>query len=182
MRKIPLLLTVFFSGIFVGYLFQIPQLQCAPCPKNSITALPLATPEAQLVKVTRVIDGDTIELENGQKVRYIGIDTPELGSSKASIQCFAKEAKEKNQELVEGKFVELKKDVSETDRYRRLLRYVFLPNPSSTSEGLFVNKYLVEEGYAYAATFPPDVAYSKLFLQLQKSAREEIKGLWKTCP
>jgi len=179
MRKTSLVAIMFSIGILIGYFLQTPCKVCAPCPKTS----PLtATSEAQLVRVTRVIDGDTIELENGQKVRYIGIDTPELNNSRQSKDCFAQQAKEKNQELVEGKLIELKKDVSETDKYGRLLRYVFLSAGSATNEALFINAYLVQEGYAYATTFPPDVAYSELFLQLQKTAREEMKGMWKACP
>src|SRR4030042_2567140 len=78
------------------------------------------------ILVTRVIDGDTIEIEGGQKVRYIGIDTPEKVDPRPSVQCYGKEAAAKNKELVEGKRVRLEKDVSETDKYGRLLRYVFV--------------------------------------------------------
>jgi micrococcal nuclease len=133
------------------------------------------------IKVSRVIDGDTIELENGKKVRYIGIDSPELHHPKKSVECFGKEAYEENKKLVEGKIVKLEKDVSETDRYGRLLRYVFLSYPPSTPEALFVNKYLVNEGYAYAATFPPDVMYSQYLLNAQQEARINNRGLWKSC-
>lgn len=134
-----------------------------------------------LIKVARVIDGDTIELENKQVVRYIGVDAPELHHPKKPVQCFGKEAYEKNKELVEGKMVKLEKDISETDKYNRLLRYVFLYNPSSTSEALFVNKYLVIEGFAYATTFPPDVKYTDMFVTEQKSAAMNKKGLWSKC-
>ncbi len=134
-----------------------------------------------LVKVARVIDGDTIELENKQKVRYIGIDTPELHDPRKPIQCFAQEAYERNKQLVEGKMVKLQKDISETDKYRRLLRYVFLYDPPSTSEAVFINKYLVTEGYAHAATFPPDVKYANVFVEEQRSASLNKKGLWNQC-
>lgn len=136
--------------------------------------------ELYLVKVSRVIDGDTIKLETGQTVRYIGIDTPELHHPKKSVQCFGKEAMEKNKELVEGKFVKLEKDVSETDRYSRLLRYVYLPTDASPS-GLFINDYLVKEGYAHTSTFPPDVKYSDHFKNLENQARENNLGLWNRC-
>lgn len=122
----------------------------------------------------RVIDGDTIEVENGLKIRYIGIDTPELQSRGRQEQCFAKEAKNKNRELVEGKIIRLEKDVSETDRFGRLLRYVYLDN-------VLINEYLVKEGFAFAATFPPDVKYADLFLKSQQEAREQNKGMWKIC-
>src|SRR4030067_982445 len=73
--------------------------------------------------VVKVVDGDTVELENGQKVRYIGIDTPETTLGKND--CYGTEATEKNKELVEGKRVRLEKDISETDKFGRLLRYVY---------------------------------------------------------
>ena len=94
----------------------------------------LGTSDKQLYVVTKVIDGDTIQIENGQKVRYIGIDTPELKGN----ECYAKQAREKNKELVEGKQVKLQKDISETDKYGRLLRYVY------TEQGKFVNNLLVQ--------------------------------------
>ena len=128
---------------------------------------PIVTPTviSQKMIVTRVIDGDTIELSTGEKVRYIGIDTPERSD------CFFSEAKTINAKLVLNKEVELKKDVSQTDKYGRLLRYVYV-------DGLFVNDYLVKEGYAYVTTYPPDVKYSKSFLESQTQARENKKGFW----
>ena len=86
--------------------------------------------------VTKVIDGDTIQIEGGQKVRYIGIDTPETVDPTRPDGCFGKEASEKNKNLVLGKKVRLEKDVSLTDRYGRLLRYVYV-------DELFVNDALV---------------------------------------
>lgn len=130
-----------------------------------------ATPSAETVKVTRVIDGDTIEIESGQKVRYIGIDTPEIVDPKKPVQCFGKEASNKNKELVEGKQVRLEKDVSETDKFGRLLRYVYVDN-------IFVNDYLVRQGFAHVSTFPPDVKYQAQFLQAEKEARKNSRGLW----
>lgn len=127
-----------------------------------------------LVKVTRVIDGDTIEIEGGQKVRYIGIDTPETVHPDKSIQCFGNEASDKNKELVEGKSIRLEKDVSETDKYGRLLRYVYL-------DSTFVNKFLVEEGYAYSSTYPPDVKYQETLNAAQQQAQLSKKGLWSSC-
>lgn len=124
--------------------------------------------------VKRVIDGDTIELENKQIVRYIGVDSPELHHPKIAIQCFASASAEFNKKLVEGKTVRLEKEVSETDKYKRLLRYVYV-------DQVFVNKKLVDEGYAYAATFPPDVKYATLFRQSQQEAMNNKKGLWKSC-
>lgn len=120
--------------------------------------------------VTEVLDGDTIHvgLSDGDwSVRLIGINTPETG------QYYFEEAKDKTEELVGGKAVLLQKDVSETDKYGRLLRYVYLGD-------LFVNAEMVKEGYAQAATYPPDVKYADLFVSLEREARENGLGLWAT--
>lgn len=132
-------------------------------------------------KVTNVIDGDTIKIDTGQKVRYIGINTPEITYPEKPNDCFALEAKEKNKELVEGKTVKLEKDISETDKYGRLLRYVFLNNPLSTNEAVFINKILITEGYARIMTIPPDLQYYSLFKEEQVKAKENKKGLWNQC-
>ena len=124
--------------------------------------------------VTRVIDGDTIEIEGGKKVRYLGIDTPETVDPRKPVQCFGIEASNENKKLVLGKRVKLEKDISETDKYGRLLRYVYV-------DDIFVNDYLVRNGYAYAVTFPPDVKYQQQFLEAQKEARENKRGLWSAC-
>ncbi|OGY23843.1 MAG: hypothetical protein A2172_05325 [Candidatus Woykebacteria bacterium RBG_13_40_15] len=122
----------------------------------------------------KVIDGDTIEIEGGQKVRYIGIDTPETVDPNETVQCFGKEASAKNKELVDGKEVRLVKDVSETDKYGRLLRYVYVGNT-------FVNDYLVRQGYAHASSYPPDVKYQSKFSEAEKEARDNNRGLWSAC-
>ena len=129
----------------------------------------------ELAKVIRVIDGDTIEIEGGERVRYIGMDTPETVDPRKSVQCFGVEASNKNKELVEGKTVLLKKDISERDRYGRLLRYVFINNN-------LINLELVEQGFAYSDTVPPDVEYQDLFLKAQSEARAAGIGLWGACP
>ena len=124
--------------------------------------------------VKRVIDGDTIELNNGGRVRYIGIDTPETVDRRKLVECFGKEASRANKELVEGKLVRLEKDVSNKDKYGRLLRYVY-------QDDKFINLELVKNGFAYAYTYPPDVKNSKLFLEAQENARENHLGLWGVC-
>jgi micrococcal nuclease len=133
------------------------------------------------VHVEKVIDGDTIEIENGVKVRYIGIDTPETVHPKKKVQCFGEEASLKNKELVEGHDIYMVADISNTDKYGRLLRYVWLVNDNATNSALFVNRYLVQNGFAYAATFPPDVKYSSVFVKDQSVSRLSKKGLWSRC-
>jgi len=118
------------------------------------------------VFVTRVIDGDTIEIEGGYHVRYIGIDTPEKGAP------YYLEATEANRSLVEGKKVRLKKDVEDKDEYGRLLRYVWVNNT-------MINAELVRLGYAYSYSYPPNTKYQVYFLQLEKEARGQQRGLWR---
>jgi micrococcal nuclease len=130
-----------------------------------------------------VIDGDTIEIENGEKVRYIGIDTPEIVDPRKPVQCFGAEASKKNKELVEGKMVRLEKDVTDKDKYGRLLRYVWVDNLSTGSgQALFVNLELVKQGFATSSTYPPNVKYQKEFLAAEKEAKESKRGLWGACP
>lgn len=128
-----------------------------------------------LVKVTRVIDGDTIEIDNGDHVRYIGIDTPETVDPRKPVQCFGVEASHKNKELVAGKMVRLEKDITDTDKYGRLLRYVWLDN-------ILINLALVQQGYAQASSYPPDVKYQDQFTAAEQEARTAKRGLWSACP
>ncbi|MDP2936835.1 MAG: thermonuclease family protein [Dehalococcoidia bacterium] len=141
--------------------------------KPAASPSPVATsgPGRQEARVVRVIDGDTVELDGGQRVRYIGINTPEITDSRPAVKAWAEKAKEKNRELVEGKKVVLERDVSETDRYGRLLRYVYL-------DATMVNAELVRLGYAYATSYPPDVKHQDLLARLEKDARGAGRGLW----
>ena len=167
---------LFASGVY--YFPSTTQL------KKVVNINPTKPPKMQSasIKVLRVVDGDTIEIEGSLKLRYIGIDTPETKHPTKGVQCFGIEASNKNKELVEGKMIRMEKDVSETDRYGRLLRYVWLTSEDAThSSELFVNDFLVREGFAHAATFPPDVKYSEQFIDAQKKAREKNRGLWSMC-
>ena len=124
-----------------------------------------------LVMVELVIDGDTIEVGGGIRVRLIGIDTPETVDPSRPVGCYGKEASNFTKSQLEGKEVKLEKDVSETDRYGRLLRYIWV------GDSLF-NETLVKEGYAQSSTFPPDVKYQERFVTAQAEARNDKKGLW----
>jgi len=148
-------------------------------PEPTPTPQPSPSPERTEAEVVRVIDGDTIEVSiDGEiyKVRYIGIDTPETVHPEKPVEWMGPEASAANKELVGGKTVYLEKDVSETDKYGRLLRYVFL------ADGTFVNAELVRLGYAQVSTYPPDVKYQDLFLEMQREAREAERGLWGPTP
>ncbi len=124
------------------------------------------------VFVRRAVDGDTVVLSSGERLRYIGMDTPELHHPKKPVQWYAREAMEFNRTVVEGKPVRLEFDVERYDKYRRLLAYVYL------QDGTFVNAELVRQGYAKILTIPPNVKYADLFLKYQREAREASRGLW----
>ncbi len=130
------------------------------------------TPRPETAIVSVVIDGDTVRLNDGRVLRYIGMDAPE--TSQGSVrECFAAEATARNRELVEGKVVRLEKDVSEADRYDRLLRYVYVDN-------LFVSEALVRDGYATAYPYPPDVKYRDMLRRADAEAKAARRGLWGT--
>jgi micrococcal nuclease len=136
--------------------------------------------------VTRVVDGDTLVLENNERVRLTGIDTPEMhesnklnrdaqrsGQDVATIKQLGRRAYEFTKKLVEGKRVRLEFDVERHDKYKRILAYVYL------TDGTFVNAEIVKQGYASLMTYPPNVRYADLFLKLYREARENQRGLWK---
>jgi endonuclease YncB( thermonuclease family) len=115
--------------------------------------------------VAYIVDGDTVELSDGRRVRYIGIDTPERDDH------FYTQAKQANSELVLNKEIIMERDISDKDKYGRLLRYVYV-------DGLFVNEHLVRQGYAKIFTYPPDVKYVQIFKSAQASARNSKAGMW----
>lgn len=136
---------------------------------ENVSIADLIASEGETAVVTQIIDGDTIDVEiNGEiyRVRYIGMDTPEQD------ELLYQEATDANANLVAGQTVIMVKDVSETDRYDRLLRYVFL------EDGTFVNAELVRLGFARASAYPPDVAFQDTFSDLQRTAVSAGIGLW----
>lgn len=164
------------------------QTAVSPSPSASVTAVPSpsetksavtsATVSAQRISatVTRVVDGDTIKIDTGETVRYIGMDAPETVDPKKPKQCFGLEASLKNSELVLGKTVSLERDVSKTDRYGRLLAYVWIGES-------MVNELLVRDGYAVAKVYPPDIRRQSDLQNAELFARSEKKGLWSgVCP
>ena len=125
--------------------------------------------------VSHVVDGDTIIVTvegEEHRVRYTGIDAPETVRPNWPVEPFGSEAAAFNRELVEGKTVWLERDVTDTDKFGRLLRYVWL------EDGRMVNAVLVEEGYASVTTFPPDVRHAAELAQLEREARAGQRGLW----
>jgi micrococcal nuclease len=151
-----------------------------PNPTPSPTIEPGLTPTGptQTARVVRIVDGDTIVVSmNGKnfKLRYIGMDTPEDVDPNSPVEPMGREAAAANQKLVAGRTVVLEKDVSETDRYGRLLRYVWLHQGSTWT---LVNLELVRLGFASAVSYPPDVKYDEVFAPAEAGAQTSLVGLW----
>ncbi len=125
-----------------------------------------------LVKVSRVVDGDTFVIVGGEKVRMIGVDTPETVKPNTPVQPYGQEASKFTKQLLAGKKVRLEYDITQRDKYGRLLAYVYL------KDGTFINALLLKKGLARVMTIPPNVAHADEFYQLQKQAREKKVGLW----
>ena len=135
------------------------------------------TGQVEEARVVRVIDGDTIVIDRGlgdERLRYIGMDTPETVKPGTAVEWMGLEASAANKALVEGQTVVLEKDVSETDQFGRLLRHVWLRDTT----WLLVDLELVRGGFAWVSTYPPDVKYADLYLAGQVEAREHERGLW----
>jgi micrococcal nuclease len=138
-----------------------------------------AASEPSSGQVVRVVDGDTIRVRLGgreERVRYIGVDTPETVKPRTPVQCFGRAASAYNQRLVRGRSVRLVFDAERRDRYGRLLAYVY-----RRPDGLFVNAELVRRGFAQTLTIPPNVAHAAEFRALAGRARRDGRGLWAAC-
>lgn len=149
-------------------------------PSPTLSPSPTPSQVREPARLVRVIDGDTLEVElkgQSERVRLIGVDSPETNRGPL---CYGAEAAEKAQQLLgasDGR-VMLEKDVSERDRYGRLLRYVWLPGQG---EPTMLNLEMAKQGYARAATYPPDVKHQQHFEEAEAQARTQNLGLWGAC-
>lgn len=127
--------------------------------------------------VTEVVDGDTYKINyegKEQKIRLIGVDTPEsVHPDKTKNTQYGKQASNHVKQLIENQYISLEFDVSTTDKYGRLLAYVYL------EDGEMLNAKLIKEGYAQVATYPPNIKYVDTFKSLQEEARKNKVGFWK---
>lgn len=164
--------TVSFRAGLILVLFGLILLLFGKIKGSLVTKIdiPVSTPASTTYEVAKVIDGDSIVLSTGEEVRYIGLDTPELSSK----DCFATEAARLNSDMVLGKIVTITADTSDKDKYGRLLRYVYI-------DGIFVNDYLVKNGYAKAMSVPPDTKFSDEFVLSESYAKQNLLGLWGKC-
>jgi len=154
---------------------------------TGVSAVRTGAPEVAEGVVAKVIDGDTLEIDFGgrvEKVRLIGVNAPEISRPSLGVraQRYGEEAAGYTARRLSGRTVYVTRDVSERDKYGRLLLYVWLRRPRNGSEAeareVMFNAELVSEGYAHAMTVPPDVRYAGLFTRLEREAREAGRGLW----
>jgi micrococcal nuclease len=173
MKKLTLLFVIIIVGLIATRFVDIPK---EPVPTKTEAI-------GELYAVTHIIDGDTIIVDKDgkeEKVRLLGIDTPEVDETRGPVECFGKEASAKTDSLLAGQSVYLETDPSqaERDKYNRLLAYVY------TQDGALVNKILVEGGYAREYTYDKPYTYQADFQVAEKSARDDKRGLWSkgNCP
>lgn len=155
-------------------------LAVAACAGSARSTTSRAAAGPATATVVRVVDGDTVVVRVGgtdERVRLIGIDTPESVKPRTPVQCFALEASARTKALVPpGTRVRLERDAELRDRYKRLLAYVY-----RDADGLFVNLALAREGFALPYTFPPNVAHADDFVAAAAEARQAHRGLWSRC-
>ena len=171
MKKIS---TILILGILVfgctGEVTSTPEANLSP--KESKTD----NNKSNLVQyeVIRVIDGDTVELKNGERLRYNDIDTPETVHPSKPVECYGPEASAKNKELVEGETILVELGNPEKDRYGRLLGYVYI-------DDLFVNAELVRGGYAEVNSYGNPGSKIAELINIERDSKLKSTGLWSSC-
>lgn len=164
---VKMLLALALIGVsFLYNQYYVTPEQSAPIPAGSY-------------KVVQIEDGDTITVVmdgNEERVRFIGVDTPETKDPRKPVQCFGQAASSFTKNLIGQNPVRLEADPENTnrDRYNRLLRYIYLP------DGTLVNAKIIEEGYGFAYTSFP-FSKKQEFKNLENQARAENRGLWNEC-
>jgi micrococcal nuclease len=131
----------------------------------------LSTSHAEIYKVKRAVDGDTLLLNNGERVRLIGVDTPETKHPQKPVEYFGREAYLFTKQMVDGKEARFEFEGPKRDRYGRLLAYVYL------SDGTFLNAEIIKQGYGFAYTRFP-FKHMEEFRKYEREARENRRGLW----
>ncbi len=164
------ILSLLISLVLLGYALYSGKDLGTLVP-NSTNSTDQAGRSSEYAVVSRVIDGDTVDLADGRRVRYVGINTPEIARGKQKGECFGQEALERNKDLVEGKEVRLERDTSEKDKYGRWLYLVFVGDVS-------VEETLTREGFAKEMTIKPDVKYAENIKNWVREAQEKGLGVW----
>ncbi len=156
-------------------------------PAAGVAYGPVSDPkEYANIAVSYIYDGDTIKLANGERVRFLGIDTPESSENKKLLRDAARSgqdvrdilrmghvAAEYTRSLLRGRRVRLEFDIEKRDKYGRLLAYVY-----RVDDDLFINEDIIRQGYAYPMTIPPNVRHADEFRKFFREARKAGRGLW----
>ena len=162
-----------------AYWDQLPYAKSFFTDETTIPPTAPAPVPSGFERVAHVADGDTITLESGEKVRYIGIDAPELRETAGKSTCYGPQAKAANEALVLGAAVKLVPDKTNRDKYGRLLRYVYTTDGNGNE--IFINELLVAQGAAKSYPYKPDTAKQDILNAAQEQARSQGLGLWGTC-
>lgn len=175
--------------IIFAILLALTLTSCQEIPKENKNQNEFASKDRQIyqkAKVKYAVDGDTIWVDiNGkdEKIRFVGVNTPEIAKDGELAEFMADEAKDFTEKTLKNKEIYLERDISNRDKYDRLLRYIWLEkpveNPSLTDiERKTLNGILVKEGLAYANYYKPDIKYQEYLKELEKSAQDNRKGIW----
>lgn len=186
---IPTLVMYLLLAVVAIVKMPISTLLSDPLPQNIVKNYEYSIPQGadadqyDLALVTHVSDGDTIEINDQDTIRLLGIDTPELEHKALNIklECFGKDAETRMKQLVLGKVVYLSKESKNKDKYGRLLRNIFVPLENKKDKMLFVNGYMVGEGFARAYILEKNSVYKEELNDYQTTAKVKNKGLWGSC-
>jgi micrococcal nuclease len=129
-------------------------------------------------KVSRVVDGDTVLLDDGRKVRMLNIDTPETVKENTPVMCYGKEASEYTKKILTGQSVSMISDKEKNDKYGRALRIIFLRGQDTANVEESINATLIKKGMARVGNYKPNITYEKQFKELEKSAKNNKIGVW----
>ncbi len=199
-QKVYITLVILIFGTIVYQLVSHPTMveKIVKNKKTPVTSLAISElckvatrPNNEVTKVTKVIDGDTIDIERQcghDKVRFIGINTPETVDPRRPVQCFGKEASNYLKSILSSKSITISGDPTQDvrDKYGRLLAYIYFKDTTSTSSTStlsFINQKMITDGYAYEYTYETPYQFQKQFKQAQTEAKNNKRGLWadETC-
>lgn len=175
--------------IILALLFALTLTSCQEIPKENINQDEFASNDLQIyqkAKVKYAVDGDTIWVDidgKDEKVRFVGVNTPEVAKDGEPAEFMADEAKDFTNKTIKNKEIYLEKDISDRDKYDRLLRYIWLEKPVDNPtlndiETKTLNGILVKEGLAFANYYKPDIKYQEYLKKLEKSAQDNKLGIW----
>lgn len=189
MKRMPIIVAAWGFLLYLLSIVALPHAGSIPAQQAAVVLPTVEAPEVQeshdtaelsdahLYRVVKVVDGDTISVSRGavtETVRLIGINTPETSDPRRPVECFGAEASEEARRILSGAYVELQSDPTQDtrDRYGRMLAYVY------RADGLFLNEYLIERGFAYEYTYAAPYQFQARFKELEARARAQERGLW----